>query len=170
VRHGALAKNCGANNRKLIPALGQNRAMQFQRIFVPLAGVALVVAAYRSYGWAGVAVATGALVMWMLLHFSRMMQILKRAANRPIGFVDSAVMLNAKLRPGVTLMHVVAMTRSLGELKSEKNSQPELFRWSDGTQSHVTCEFHQGKLRKWSLVRPDPDAPPDAELGVSQEP
>uniref|UniRef100_UPI003784B68A SDR family NAD(P)-dependent oxidoreductase n=1 Tax=Piscinibacter sp. TaxID=1903157 RepID=UPI003784B68A len=28
---------------------------------------------------------------------------------------DSAVMLNAKLKPGATLLHVIAMTRSIGE-------------------------------------------------------
>lgn len=128
--------------------------MQFQKILVPLACAALLVAAHYFYGWAGVAVAAGALVMWLLLHFTRMMQVLKRAANRPIGYVDSAVMLNAKLQPGVTLLHVVAMTRSLGALQSEKDQQPELFRWTDGTQSHVTCEFHAGKLKKWELVRP----------------
>jgi hypothetical protein len=128
--------------------------MQFQKILVPLASATLLVAAYHFYGGAGVAVAAGALVMWLLLHFTRMMQILKRAANRPIGFVDSAVMLNAKLRPGVTLLHVVAMTRSLGALQSEKDQQPELFRWTDGTQSHVTCEFQGGKQKKWELVRP----------------
>lgn len=92
--------------------------------------------------------------MWLLLHFTRMMQVLKRAANQPIGYVGSAVMLNAKLRPGVTLLHVVAMTKSLGELTSPKDTQPELYRWCDGTQSHVTCEFHGGKLKKWELVRP----------------
>ena len=92
--------------------------MNFQKIWVPAAGVALVAAAYRFGGWAGVAVVTGGLVMWLLLHFTRMMQVLKRAANRPIGYVDSAVMLNAKLKPKASLMHVVAMTRSLGELRS----------------------------------------------------
>jgi len=129
-------------------------AMQIQKIFVPLASVVLVVAAYRAYGWSGVAIATGALVMWLLLHFTRMMQALKRAAERPIGFVDSAVMLNAKLRPGVNLLHVVTMTRALGELVSPKDSQPELFRWTDASESFVTCEFRQGKLVKWELVRP----------------
>lgn len=128
--------------------------MQFQKILFPLAGVALVALAYRSYGWGGVAIAVGALVMWLLLHFTRMMQVLKRAADRPIGYVDSAVMLNAKLKPGATLLHVVAMTRALGELRSPPGSQPELFRWTDGTQSHVTCEFHGGKLKKWELLRP----------------
>ena len=128
--------------------------MQFQRILVPIVGVAAVALAYRSYGWAGVAVVVTALVMWLLLHFNRMMQVLKRAAKRPIGYVDSAVMLNAKLKPGVTLLHVVAMTRALGELRSEKDKQPELFRWTDGTHSHVTAEFLGGKLVKWELVRP----------------
>jgi hypothetical protein len=128
--------------------------MQFQKMLFPVAGVLLVTAAYRSHGWGGVAVAVGLLVMWVLLHFSRMMQVLKRATNRPIGYVDSAVMLNAKLRPGVALLHVVAMTKALGKLESPKDVEPELFRWTDGTESHVTCEFHHGKLKKWQLVRP----------------
>ena len=128
--------------------------MQFQRILVPLASVTLVAAAYHYYRWPGVAVAMGALVMWLLLHFTHMMQVLKRAANRPIGHVGSAVMLNAKLRPEVTLLHVVAMTKSLGALQSVQGDQPELYRWTDGTQSHVTCEFLHGKLKKWELVRP----------------
>ena len=130
--------------------------MQFQRILVPVVGVAAVALAYRSYGWAGVAVVVTALVMWLLLHFSRMMQVLKRAAKRPIGYVDSAVMLNAKLKTGVTLLHVMAMTRALGELNSVKGQQPELYRWTDGTLSHVTCEFLGGKLVKWEMVRPAP--------------
>ncbi len=128
--------------------------MQFQRILVPVVGVAVVALAYRSYSWAGVAVVVTALVMWLLLHFTRMMQVLKRAANRPIGYVDSAVMLNAKLRPGVTLLHVVAMTKALGELRSDKDKQPEFYRWTDGSLSHVTAEFLGGKLVKWELVRP----------------
>jgi len=132
----------------------ENSVMNFQKIFVPVAGVAAVVLAYRFYGWAGVAAVATGLVMWVLLHFTRMMQVLKRAANRPIGYVDSAVMLNAKLRPGMTLLHVVAMTRALGGLQSEKNAQPEVFRWTDGTQSHVTCTFVGGKLAHHELWRP----------------
>jgi hypothetical protein len=128
--------------------------MSFQKYLVPIASVILVVAAYRVDGWAGVAMAVGALVMWLLLQFTRMMQVLKRAANRPVGYVDSAVMLNAKLKAGVTLLHVVAMTRALGELTSPKDTQPEVFRWTDGTASCVTCEFNGGKLVKWELFRP----------------
>jgi hypothetical protein len=132
--------------------------MNWQRIFVPVAGVLIVALAWRAYGWAGLAVASGAIVMWVLLHFTRLMHVLKKAADRPIGYVGSAVMLNARLRRGVTLLHVVALTRALGEQLSPKDQQPEVFRWTDGTQSHVTCEFVDGKLHKWSLVRPQQPA------------
>lgn len=137
--------------------------MNFQKIVVPVGGVVIVAAAYQAYGWPGVAAAAGGIVMWLLLHFNRMMQALKRAANQPVGHVGSAVMLNAKLKPGVTLLHVIAMTKSLGELRSPKDEQPEVFRWTDGTQSHVTCEFADGKLMKWELVRPPAD---DAAAGT----
>jgi hypothetical protein len=129
--------------------------MNMQKIVAPLIAAALIVAAYTYYQWTGVALVASGLVTWGLLHFSRMMQVLKRAADRPIGYVGSAVMLNAKLKPGVTLLHVVAMTKALGELLSPKDEQPETYRWTDGTQSHVTCEFMNGKLKKWILVRPE---------------
>ena len=139
--------------------------MNFQKIVLPILGVVVVAVAYRGYGWAGVAMAVGAIVMWMLLHFTRMMTVMQRAANRPVGFVDSAVMLNARLRPGVNLLHVIALTRSLGELASPKETQPEVYRWTDGSQSRVTCEFVDGKLVKWELFRPQTPAdgaPPPA--------
>ena len=128
--------------------------MNFQKVVVPILGVVLVAAAYRLWGWAGVGLAATGIVMWMLLHFTRMMKVLQRASGRPIGYCDSAVMLNAKLRPGVNLLHVVAMTRALGELVSPKEEQPEIYRWTDPGQSSVDCEFANGKLRKWELTRP----------------
>ena len=127
-----------------------------QRVFYPLGGILLVAAAYRAYGWLGVAAVVTGLVMWLLLHFTRTMQVLQRAAQRPVGHVDSAVMLNSRLQAGRSMLHVVAMTRSLGAQQSEKDVQPEVFRWTDGSGSHVTCEFFQGKLQSWTLVRPEP--------------
>ena len=90
------------------------RPMNFQKLLVPVGGIVLLGLAWRSYGWAGVALTGGAIVMFLLLHFNRAMQVLKRAADRPVGYVASAVMLNARLKKGVTLMHVIAMTRALG--------------------------------------------------------
>jgi hypothetical protein len=132
--------------------------MNFRKILVPVLGVVLFAAAWRGYGWRGIALVAGGLVMWMLLHFNRVMTALRRAADRPVGYVDSAVMLNAKLKPRVNLLHVIAMTRSLGQLLSPKDEQPEIYRWTDGGESHVTCEFNGGKLVKWELVRPSEPA------------
>ena len=138
--------------------------MNLSKLLLPVLGVLLVAMAWQAYGWAGVAVVATGTVMWLLLHFTRMMKVLQRASARPVGYCDSAVMLNAKLRPKFTLLHVVAMTRALGEQLSPQDTQPEIFRWTDGSASHVTCEFAGGKLVKWELVRPpaaapDPDAP-----------
>ena len=130
--------------------------MPFQRILVPVAALAVLVLAYRHYGLMGVTAAGGLLVMWVLLHFTRLMQILKRASRRPIGYVDSAVMLNAKLKPGMTLMHVIAMTRALGELRSAKDAQPEVFRWTDNSASWVEATFVQGRLAGHQMHRPAP--------------
>ena len=128
--------------------------MNFQKIVQPILGVVVVVVAWRAYGWPGVAMAASGIVMWMLLHFTRLTQVLKRASKRPIGYVDSAVMLNARLKPGLTLLHVIGLTRALGEQLSDKDAQPEIYRWTDGSDSHVTCEFLNGKLVKWELFRP----------------
>jgi hypothetical protein len=135
--------------------------MNFQKIILPVLGVVVVAIAWRAYGWAGVALAVTGIVMWMLLHFTRMMKVMQRASERPVGYCDSAVMLNAKLRPGVNLLHVMAMTRALGELVSPKDQQPEVYRWTDAGASSVTCEFAGGKLVKWELFRPQ-GAPEEA--------
>jgi hypothetical protein len=125
-----------------------------KRILWLVLAVIAVAEGWHLAGWAGVALVVGAILMWMLLHFTRLMRVLQRAAHRPVGYCDSVVMLNAKLRPGVNMLHVVAMTRALGEQLSPKDEQPEVFRWTDGTASSVTCEFKDGRLVKWELARP----------------
>ena len=121
-----------------------------------LAGLAY---GYHAFAWMGFFLVLGGLVMWALLHFTRLVKVLERAANRPMGYVDSAVMLNAKLKTGVNLMHVIALTRSLGELLSPKDEQPEVFRWRDNSQSVVTCVFQDGRLQSWTLDRPSDSQP-----------
>ena len=140
-----------------VEAVRQSQPMNLRNILVPLGAVALVGFGFTAYGWAGVAAVVGGLVMWALLHFTRLVNVMKKAAKRPIGYVGSAVMFNARLTEGVNLMHVVAMTQALGEQLSAEGADPEIYRWTDGTRSHVTCEFRQGKLVKWALERPAAD-------------
>lgn len=136
---------------------GDNAGMKFQSILLWGGVAALLVLAQSQFGWPGLAFAGAGLVMWLLLHFTRLMGVMKRAANRPVGHVDSAVMLNARLQPGRPLMHVIAQTRALGERLSDEGAQPEVYRWRDGSGSSVSCEFEGGKLARWKLERPEQD-------------
>ncbi len=158
--------NLRVGHRPQAPRRNDNRPMKFQKILVPLAALSALFLAWQTYGWAGVALVATGFVMWALLHFNRLLHVMKKTANRPKGYVGSAVMLNAKLKPGVNLLHVMAMTESLGELLSAPGEQPEVYRWTDGTQSSVTCEFAGGRLAKWELVRPsEPQPDPAASTG-----
>ena len=142
--------------------------MKLQQIGIPVAAVAGLAYGYHALEWMGFFLVLGGLVMWALLHFTRLVKVLERAANRPIGHVDSAVMLNAKLKTGVNLMHVIALTRSLGELTSPKDEQPEIYRWRDNSASLVTCVFQDGRLQSWALERPagGPDSTADVPPAV----
>jgi len=124
------------------------------------AGLAVLFIAWNNFGTPGLAVASGAIVMWLLLHFSRVMHVVRQASERPVGYVASAIMLNAKLKPKVNLLYVMSLTRAMGEQLSPKDEQPEVFRWTDPGGSHVTCEFVQGRLVKWTLYRPPAEAAP----------
>ncbi len=130
------------------------RAMNARKYLFPVIAILLLVVAWRSYGWAGVALVVSAGVMVVLIQFNRAMGVLRRAADRPVGTVGSAVMLNAKLKPRLNLMRVVAMTGAIGEPRSPKETQPEIFRWTDESGSWVDATFVAGRLAEWSLVRP----------------
>lgn len=122
-----------------------------------LGAAVLVAAGYRAWGWPGVALVAGGVLLWLLLHFTQLMHVLKRAADSPLGYVGSAVMLQAKLRPGMTLLQVVALTRALGEQLGQSEAQPERYRWRDPSGASVTCEFVHGRLQRWDFRRPEPE-------------
>jgi hypothetical protein len=116
-------------------------------------GLALValVAGWVGYGWPGVAMAVSVVVFWLLLQFSRAVRVMRMAATRPMGRVASAVMLQAQLRPGLTMMKVVTLTRSLGQRQGDSE---DTWRWQDEGGAAVVLHFAQGKLVSWALERP----------------
>ena len=139
--------------------------MTWQRILTFMAAIALGAMAWRAGGGAGLALLFSGLLLWFLLYYTRIMTIMKRAADRPVGYVGSAVMLNARLKQGMPLLDVLALTRALGERQSPPEAEPEVYRWRDAGESVVTAEFEGGKLARWQLVRPaEPpaEAPPAA--------
>ncbi len=132
------------------------RAMNLRNVAIPIVLIVVLFAGWRAWGLQGLLVAGGGLLMWGLLHFTRLMSVMQKASRNPIGHVASAVMLNAKLKPGVNLMHVVAITRSLGQQLSVEGGEPEIYLWKDTSGSQVTCEFMHGRLKRWQLERPAP--------------
>jgi len=112
--------------------------------------VAAVAVGYAGYGWRGVLLAVTVIVFWLLLQFSRALRVMRLAAQAPVGQVPSAVMLHAKLQPGMPLMDVVKLTRSLGR---KVRDEPETFAWRDESGAEVEIEFAGGRCRVWRLTR-----------------
>ena len=122
-----------------------------------LAAAALFIG-WRSYGWPGVALAFSVIVFWLLLQFSRSVRVMRGASESPVGRVDSAVMLNAKLRERLPMLEVLKLTHSLGQRVSEA---PEVWRWADEGGSSVDVTFVNGRCARWTLLRP-PESVRDA--------
>jgi hypothetical protein len=115
-----------------------------------LAAVA-VAAGWQGYGWPGVALAASVIAFWLLMQFNRSLRVLRNAGSAPIGHIDSAVMLNAKLQAGMPMIKVVALTRSLGRRVSEA---PERWAWADAGGAEVVVGFEHGLCKSWVLNRP----------------
>jgi len=113
--------------------------------------------AWRQYGGLGLLLAFSMLMFWLTIQFSQTMRVLKRAADQPKGTVAHALKLHVKLKPGMKLLNVIGMTGSLGEMLSEPDAQPEVFRWTDPSGSSVTARFLDGRLLEHHIQRAEAD-------------
>ncbi len=104
------------------------------------------------YGWKGVILALTAVVFWLLMQFTRLMRVMRMATSSPVGHVDSAVMLNAKLKPGMKLVDVLPLTLSLGRKTADA---PETYVWADQGGVSVEVVLEGGRVARWTLSRPE---------------
>ena len=121
-----------------------------------LVGWALAVAAiaigYTLYGWPGVFLAFTMIVFWLLLQFSRALRVMRAAATRPVGLVDSAL--------GKRLPHP-----SPGAYES--------WEWHDSGGDGLVVDFARGRCVGTSLVRAPQDetaSPPPRAAAAAQVP
>ena len=114
-----------------------------------LAGVVLALGSWQ-YGWRGVLLASSVIVFWLLLQFGRSLRVLRSAAGRPPGTVDSAVMFQSRLRVGLTLMGILPLAGSLGARLTES---PETWAWQDSGGDRVELLLQGGRLQSWRLLR-----------------
>ena len=113
-----------------------------------LAGVGL---GYWQWGWPGVVLAVTCIVFWLLLQFNRVLRVMRRAAQRPVGTVDSAVMLHSKLHPGMKMIEILPLAGSLG--KAVPGAGEENFEWADESGARVVVEMEKGRLVGQRLER-----------------
>ena len=118
--------------------------------------VTALVAGYVGYGWPGVLLALTVIVFWLLMQFSRALRTMRRAAGRPLGTVDSAVMLHARLQPGLRLPQILVLTGSLGRtVESPPGADAECYAWIDAGGDEVMVDLRGGVLAAWRLQRRD---------------
>jgi len=116
-----------------------------------LAAAALAVG-WFGYGLRGIALAVSVIAFWLLLQFNRLVRVMRDAADSPLGEVDNAVMLHAKLHAGLPMAKVVALTKSLGR-RADDDSR-ELYTWTDAGGASVSITFVNGRCASWDLTRP----------------
>lgn len=119
-----------------------------------LAAAALA-AGWFGYGARGVALAVTVIAFWLLLQFNRLMRVMRKAAESPLGHVDSAVMLQARLQAGLTMAKVIGLTKSLGRKQDGDAGTTEVYTWTDDGGAAVRITFVNGRCTHWVLTRPD---------------
>jgi ABC-type Fe3+-siderophore transport system permease subunit len=117
-----------------------------------LLAAVFTLAAGRAYGLHGLAFAGSAIVFWLLLAFNRTIRVMKNAAQAPLGHVASAVMVHAGLSRGMTMLQIVAKTKSVG---SKVEDSDDDWRWSDDGGASVFLHFERGRLVAWRIERPE---------------
>jgi hypothetical protein len=118
--------------------------------------VLAVAAGWLGWGWRGVVLAVTVVVFWLLLQFSRTLRVLRAAGQRPVGTIDNAVMVAARLRPGLPLVEVIRQTHSLGQ---RLRQEPETWAWVDGGGDRVEVQLASGRVEQVRLLRAGPSAP-----------
>jgi hypothetical protein len=114
-----------------------------------LASAALA-AGWFAYGTRGVGLAVTLIAFWLLLQFNRLVRVMRNAADSPLGHVDNAVMLHAKLHTGLPMAKVVALTKSLGRRADDSS---EVYTWTDAGGASVSITFADGRCGSWVLAR-----------------
>lgn len=114
-----------------------------------LAVVCIILASVQ-YGLEGFVAALTLVVFWLLLQFNRVVRVMRRAGEQPVGLVPSAVMLHAALKAGMPMLDVVARARSLGV---RADAGGDVWRWHDEGGSMLTLYFDDGRLQRWTLDR-----------------
>jgi hypothetical protein len=125
---------------------------------------AAVLAGWWGWGWQGLVLAVTLIVFWMLLQFGRATRVLQNAARRPMGQIDSVVMMQARLEPGMQMPEVLAISGSLGLQQGGRDE----WLWSDVGGNDIVVTFRRGIVIRWAIARVDDDSSGDHSSGSTK--
>lgn len=118
-------------------------------LLFPALVLALCYAGWKSYGWQGLLLAVLMSSFWVLLHFTKLMRLLRAAANRPLGAVDDVRALQGRLKPGMPMHEVVRQAACLGKRQEGPSEEAtEDFVWHDPQGRTLHLRFDHGRLRR----------------------
>ncbi len=120
----------------------------------PALALALVLAAWRSYGWQGVLLATLMLSFWVLLHFTKILRLLRTAATRPLGHCRDCRALARALKRGMPMHRVVQFTHALGLRQDSADPAADHFVWRDPQDWQLEVVLRHGRVSAWTLQPP----------------
>lgn len=123
-----------------------------------------VVAGWWMYGWPGLALALTMIVFWLVLQFNRATRVMRNAGQRPVGQIDSVVMTQARLEPGMTMLEVLPLTGCLGVKLNPRDE----WQWSDAGGNDLVLIFRRGVLVRWAVARAS--EPIEADMQPSADP
>lgn len=130
-----------------------------------LAGSAIMVGTWL-YGWRGLVLGITLVVFWAVLQFRRATRLMQNVAQRPKGWVESVVMTQSRLSPGMDLSEVLTVTGSLGV---RVNARDE-WSWHDAGGDQLVVVMRRGVVVRWEIARADaPEAPPADPDGAGSD-
>lgn len=129
-------------------------------LLFPALALALCFAAWRSYGWQGLMLAALMISFWVLLHFTKLMRLLRAAAARPMGDVADVRRLQSRLSLGMPMHNVVRHAGCLGVRLPDGPDGSEHFAWEDPEGRALHLQFMGGRLT--AITHQDATTPPEA--------
>ena len=113
-----------------------------------LLALAALLAGGWAMGWQGVLLVLSAVVLLLMLQFTKLMRTMKRVGAVPVGRTPSCLMLNSRLHPGLPLLQVLELAGSLGE------SVDGGYRWVDEGGDEIRLRFDaRSRLLDWQFTR-----------------
>jgi hypothetical protein len=108
-----------------------------------------VIYGWWAHGWEGLTIAVCLSAGWAWWQFQREQRLIKEAAARPAGQIESVVVMQAHLAHGMQMPEVVALAGCLGK----KYSAQDEWQWVDGTGNEIVVTFRRSVVVRWAVAR-----------------